>query len=102
MPKVTRNGNRARNALLLLVLIIGGANLLATHAEIRHNNAVQRQQRAAQARQGRLIGIKLCATFGALAALKPPPGNPAANPSRAFEDQLHATLDQIGPDLGCR
>ena len=29
-------------------------------------------------------------------------GNPATNPSRAFDDHLHATLDRLGPDLGCR
>ena len=56
---------------------------------------------AAQQQAGQLVERKLCATLGKLAVLKPPPGNPAANPSRAYEQELHATLDQLGPDLGC-
>jgi hypothetical protein len=60
-----------------------------------------RQAGQASRRQGKLIEDKICTTMGRLAALTPPPGNPAANPSRAYEDKLHATLDQLGPDLRC-
>lgn len=58
-------------------------------------------QRAAQQRAGELVEQKLCATLGKLAALTPPAGNPATNPSRAYEQELHATLDQLGPDIHC-
>jgi hypothetical protein len=57
---------------------------------------------ADQARQGQVIEHRLCATLGALAALQPPAGDPAKNPARAYDQQLHATLAQLGPDLGCR
>jgi hypothetical protein len=57
---------------------------------------------AAQRRQGAVVGEKLCATFGSLAALRPPAGSASANPSRAYEQQLHAELVQLGDDLGCK
>jgi hypothetical protein len=56
---------------------------------------------AAQRRQGISVEHKICATLQRLTALKPPAGDPGKNPSRAYEDDLHATLDQLGPDLGC-
>ena len=87
--------------LLVLTLIVGGGNLWATHSSIRHNNAVERQQHAAARRERAAIEAKLCSTLGKLAELQPPPGNPATNPSRAFDDELHATLSQVGTDLGC-
>jgi hypothetical protein len=64
--------------------------------------AAQHQEQAAQQRQGQLLEQKLCTSLGRLAALKPPPGNPASNPSRAFDDEQHAVLAQLGPDVGCR
>lgn len=57
---------------------------------------------AAEHRQGLAVEQKICATLGKLASLQPPAGDPADNPSRAFEQRLHATLDQLAPDLGCR
>ena len=48
-----------------------------------------------------MLERKLCQTFGELAALKPPAGNPATNPARSYDQQLHATLSQLGTDLGC-
>lgn len=90
MNKLTK----ALCALVLLTLIVGGGNLWASWDEV---HAYQ----AAQQRQSQVLEAKLCRTFGALAALKPPPGNPAANPSRAYEDRLHAALDDLGADLGC-
>jgi len=57
---------------------------------------------AAQQRQGEQIEQKLCTTLGKLAILKPPPGSPLTNPSRAYDQELHAALAQLSPDLGCR
>ena len=94
--------NRLVAALLALVLVSNGGNWLATHAEINHNNDVQRAQQAAAARAGRRELALICSTFGKLAILKPPPGNAVANPSRAYEQELHSTLDLLGPDLGCK
>ena len=44
---------------------------------------------------------KLCVTYGALAALKPPAGAPAQYPGRAYEQSLHTTLAELGTDLNC-
>jgi hypothetical protein len=94
-------GNRARNALLVLVLIVGAGNLVASRLEVDASNAAQAREQAAQKRQGKIIDAKICTTMARLAALRPPAGSPSRNPSRAFDDNLHATLDELGPDLGC-
>lgn len=52
--------------------------------------------------QGLAIEHRICLTLARLAALRPPAGDPATNPSRAYDQAQHATLDQLGPDLGCR
>ena len=57
--------------------------------------------RQQQQHQGEIVERKICTTIAHLDALKPPGGNPRANPSRAFDDRLHASLAQLGPDLGC-
>jgi hypothetical protein len=92
---------RASAALLVLTLITGAGNLLATHDQIRASQASQRQQLAALRRERTAIQLKLCTTLGKLAELKAPPGDPATNPSRAFDQEEHATLSQLGTDLGC-
>ena len=75
--------------------VAGGAlNLLWT------SHVVSSQQAAAR-HAGQLVEQKLCSTFGRLAALRPPPGNPAANPSRAYLQAEHATLVQLGADIHC-
>ena len=98
---VDRQLRVAITVLLALELIVGGGNLWATHSEVRSAQAQQRNEQAAQLRQGRLTERRLCTTLGHLAVLKPPPGDPLTNPSRRFDDRLHATLDSLGPDLGC-
>jgi hypothetical protein len=87
--------------LFLLAFGFGAGNLYWTAHEVNANAAAQRQQQAAQRAQGQLLEQKLCATLGRLSALRPPPGNAAANPARGYDQQLHATLAQLGPDLGC-
>jgi hypothetical protein len=92
--------------LVALTLIVGGGNLWSSydqahsqaHAVLVAEQHVQAEQQAA----GKVLGRRLCATFGALAALKPPPGNPTANPARAYEQEEHAALVQLGTDLGCK
>ena len=106
------NAERARNILLALVLIIGGANIWANRTQADAVNAVQRQaqqaqaaqqrrEEQAQAAQGAMIEHRLCVTLGKLAALTPPAGNATQNPARAYEQILQRTLSQLGPDLGC-
>jgi type II secretory pathway pseudopilin PulG len=78
----------------------GAARRAANHA-IQVSQAAQKKQEAAQREQSLEIERKLCVTFGELAANKPPPGNPATNPSRGYEQRNHTILAQVGPDLGC-
>lgn len=104
--------SRASAVLLALVLIVGGGNLWATHASVHSAQVTQQREQAAQLAQRRrehaaqrkaaeAVERKICTTMHRLAALQPPAGNPRTNPSRAFDDELHTTLDQLGPDLGC-
>ena len=89
-----------------IVVMFGIAVGLAVIAIFWINHAVNASA-ASQRRQGELLEARLCATLeplAGLATLTPPPGNPLANPSRAFEQQLVvrlAPLAQLGPDLGC-
>lgn len=94
-------GALARAVVYLFVVntaLIVLAYVLVSNAVHRAEAATQ----AAQQRQGQMIEVKLCTTLTGLARLQPPPGDPVTNPSRAFDQKLHATLSQLGPDLGCR
>lgn len=42
-----------------------------------------------------------CATLDLLYTEKPPPGNAAANPSRAYLQDLHARFADLRTSLGC-
>lgn len=91
---ISRGAKWAAIGLLVLTLITGGANLWATF-EVVHSNA------AAQQRQGQIVEQKICSSFARLARLQPPAGNPRTNPSRAYLQEQHAALDELGADLGC-
>lgn len=78
-------------ALSLLIAIFAAA-LVGVYW---HSNDVSQQN-------GVQVELKLCTTLDKLAALKPPPGNAQANPSRAYLQQEHATLAELGIDLGCQ
>lgn len=95
-------GRRAIALLLFLVLATSGGNLWASWDEVHtFKDQLATQQVTEQKAAAKEIG-ELCATFGKVAALKPPAGNPATNPSRAFDQQEHADLAGVGPDLHCR
>ena len=49
-----------------------------------------------------MLEQRLCTTLSRLAALQPPPGSPADNPSRAYLQGEHTVLAQLGPDVGCK
>ena len=98
--KFTRKGGAS--ALVALTLIVGAGNLLASWDEVHAYKASQSREEVAQQRAAVAVEDKLCDTFGKLAALQPPPGPAAVNPSRAFEQELHSKLVELGTDLGCR
>ena len=103
---MTAGARRAVISLFAFTLVLAGLNLFWTAHEVNASrSAIQAEHAREQAEQrqaGAVLGGKLCLTFGKLAALKPPPGPAAENPSRAFEQELHATLDELGADLGCK
>jgi hypothetical protein len=65
------------------------------------DRAAYTQEQAAARRAAETLERKLCKTFGELAANQPPAGNPATNPSRRYDQDNHAILAQISPDLDC-
>ena len=96
--------------LVALTLVVGGGNLWSSYDQARSQArsqaqavlAVEQREQAAQQRAAIAQQRKLCTTFGVLAVIKPPPGPAATNPSRAYEQEEHAALDQLGLDLGCK
>lgn len=93
---------RSVAVLALLGLLLTGANLWWTAREVHVAQAAQAREQATAQRAGQAVEAKLCRTLGRLAALQPPPGSATANPSRGYEQALHATLAELGPDIGCR
>lgn len=86
-------GLAALCAVVVILLALGGSYLV-TNARID-------QTLANQAHQSATFEGQLCNTLNSLKALKPPAGNPATNPSRAFDVNQHVVLSQLAADLGC-
>ena len=103
---LSRPVRRALVYLFTLSMALAAFSLFWTVHEVHASQvaiqAAQHREQVSQQQAGAILGEKLCTTFGRLAALKPPSGSPAKNPSRAFEQSLHATLDELGTDLGCK
>ena len=91
--RLSVTGRRIWWVILCSVFIMGAANLAATWWYVQTYKHDQQQQ-------GQLIARKLCTTLDRLAALQPPAGNPTTNPSRAYDQRLHSTLADLGPDIG--
>lgn len=70
--------------LLLLLILVGIGNLLATYNAVDNFRQSQRQA-------GQVFEQKICVTFAKLGALKLPPN----------EQALHDTLVELGADVGC-
>lgn len=88
---------KVRYAFVALVVL----TLLMTAAAILFTISYYHTEQASQRAQGAALEHKLCTSLDRLAALKPPPGSVADNPSRAYEQEQHAILAQLGPDVGC-
>ena len=103
---LSRSVRSALVFLFALSVALAGANLLwSAHEAKSTRTAIQAQQHHDQVLQqqaGAALERKLCTTFGRLAANKPPSGNPATNPSRRYDQNNHAILDELGADLGCK
>lgn len=94
--------NQAMGGLVALTLVVGGGNLWESWSQTHAITSAQHAEDAARKQAGAKLEAKLCSTFGTLAALRPPPGDPLKNPSRAYEQEQHAILVQLGTDLGCK
>lgn len=96
---------RAVVVLFLIAALSGVASLFWTGHDVNASKtaiqAAQHREQAAQQRAGAQLEEKLCTTFGKLAVLQPPAGDPSANPSRAYLQGQHAVLVELGTDLGC-
>lgn len=64
-----------------------------------HNEHVAQ---AAQARAGLLVERKLCADVVTMAAIEPPAGNAAVNPSRGYEQAEHQAWAGLVLAIGCK
>lgn len=109
---LTRRERWFAGGAVVLAVVMSGATLISqqlqqnsfeTTINTNHNANLERQ-----AAQAAAVEAKLCKSLKPLeplATLKAPVGNPASNPSRAFEQQLVirlAPLAQLGSDIGCR
>ena len=93
-PSLPRRQRRSIVWLFLFTVVLAVLNLVANQVQVH-------EDKVAQQRQGAIVELKLCTAFRGLYELKPPAGNAAANPSRAFEQGLHVKLDQVGAAIGC-
>lgn len=99
---MTRRARIALVVLLCLSYVLTGASYFLQARQSSESQAAQHREQVAQQQAGQQLGNKLCTTFGRLAALQPPAGPASVNPARGYEQQLHATLDELGVDLGCK
>lgn len=87
--------------LPVLIAVVSLFGLIHYAHELSNEQKALVQVQIQSHRTGQLVERKLCATLNQLASLRPPPGNPATNPSRAYDQQLHFTLSQLHSDVGC-
>jgi hypothetical protein len=78
---------------LIILALVGATLTLTAHYED--------SSQAAARRQGERTEQRICLTMHRLASRNPPHG-PPSDKSRQYLAWLHATLVQLGPDIGCR
>jgi hypothetical protein len=88
-----RRGSKWIAAVTIMALLL--LNFLFTAAYENHTQAAQR-------RAGELIEEKICTDVGTMAQLAPPAGDPASNPSRAYEQAEHRAWQGLYAGLDCR
>ena len=85
--------------LLLLNFLFTAHYVNSTHAKFAQQQAAQQ---AAQRRAGAALARAICTDLGTMAAIAPPAGSAAANPSRAYEQAEHRAWSGLYAGLGCR
>lgn len=86
-----------RRALVFLFAL----SLIISVGDLFWNAHQVNASRAANHRQNEITERKICTAISGLVVLKPPPGDPASNPSRAYLQGLHVRFTQISGALGC-
>lgn len=105
-PGMTAGARRAVIYLFVLTLLLSGANLLWTSHAVNANQASQAreqsQQQAAARKAAQVVERKLCSDLATMAAIQPPAGSAAANPSRAYEQAEHRAWTGLTDVAGCK
>jgi hypothetical protein len=97
--------------VLAAVLLLGGyftwstgstnAQLVATNQRLAATNVKLREEQAAAQKGGLLIEKAICLDMGTMAAIPPPAGAGASNPSRAYERAEHRAWQGLFDGLRC-
>lgn len=87
--------------LLALMVVVGIGNLWSTRNSVSQFKQQFAQQQSQQRASSQQEVARICGSFHKIAILRPPPGNPATNPARAYDQQLHAALASVYNDLEC-
>jgi hypothetical protein len=97
---------RAGISLVVVAFLLLGLDLLFTARYVNWTHAKfaeqQAAQQAVQRRAGEVVERAICTDIGTMAAIQPPAGNPARNPSRSYEDAEHRAWTGLYVGLGCR
>jgi len=115
IPTATTVAKFLRNTVAVLVValtILGSILFVQVHnqtEQIQREAVIAKQVAAkavanaikAQATAAKGTSTSLCTSLDALAALQPPTGNSATNPSRAYEQQQHMILAGLAKDIKC-
>ena len=86
----------------VLFVVLGLGLLHYVHTSEADQRAQTAEQQAVQRRAGALVEKALCADVGTMAAIRPPPGAAAANPSRAYEQAEHRAWSGLLGAIGCK
>lgn len=90
--------------VLAAVLLLGGYFTwfeAHTNSQLQATNAKLRAEQEASQKAGLLIEQRICLDMGTMAKIPPPAGPPAANPSRAYEQDEHRAWEGLVTGLGC-